>query len=119
MAFESRHSGSQYMYVGVRDPATGKVRKLYLGRGERALAAAQAIAGRRNRRDAERRTVAEAQAAVRELDAQTAELDRAADMLTEVVLLLAGWHRPNYGPWRRRRHGHGGHGDGLADGRDG
>ena len=33
------------------------------------------------------------------------ELDRACTFLMEANLMAAGFHRHNYGPWRRRRHG--------------
>ena len=112
MAYEARKSGSRFYYASLRDAATGRVRKVYLGRGERAAEAAAAVAGRRERREAERRAVRDARAALRALDGLTAELDAAAALLMEAVLLAWGWHRPNYGPWRRRRHGHGS--DGAA-----
>lgn len=111
MAFERRgKSGGTYFYLTVRDPATGTVRKTYLGRGGRARAAADAIARRRDQRETDKRAVRVAQDASRAADDLTAELDAAASLLMEAVLLAAGFHRPNYGPWRRRRHDHGGHG---------
>lgn len=110
MAFERRgKSGGTYFYLTVRDAATGNVRKTYLGRGGRATAAADAIARRRDRREADRRAVRVARDASRAAGELTAELDAAATVLMEAALLAAGFQRPNYGPWRRRRHDHGGH----------
>jgi hypothetical protein len=119
MAFESRGSAGNYFYLGVRDRGTGKVRKLYLGTGDAARSVAASIADRKSRQAADRRAVQEAQEALRSADALTAELDGAATLLMEAVLLAGGWHRPNYGPWRRKRDGHGGHGAGPAAGRAG
>ena len=110
MAFERRgKSGGTYFYLSVRT-ATGTVRKTYLGRGGQARAAADAIARRRDQRKADRQAVRVARDASRAADDLTAELDAAATLLTEAVLLTAGFHRSNFGPWRRRRHDHGGHG---------
>lgn len=111
MAFERRgKSGGTYFYLTVRDAATGTVRKTYLGRGGRATAAAAAITRRRSQREADQRAVRVARDACRAADELTAGLDAAATLLMEAALLAAGFHRTNYGPWRRRRHDHGGHG---------
>lgn len=113
--FERRgKSRGTYFYLTVRDHSTGKVRKTYLGRGKRATTAAEAIARRRDQREADRRAVRVARDASRAADEMTAELDAAATVLMEAALLAAGFHRTNYGPWRRRRHDHGGHGDDAA-----
>ena len=119
MAFETRKAGGRYFYLGVRDRVTGKVRKLYLGTGDAARSVAASIADRKRRQAADRRAVREAQDAHRAADALTAELDGAATVLMEVVLLAEGFHRQNYGPWRRKRDDHGGHGAGPAAGRAG
>lgn len=119
MAFESRGSAGRYFYLGVRDPDTRKVRKLYLGRGDAARAVAASIAERKARQEAGGRAVREARATLKAVDALTAELDGAATLLMEAVLLAGGWHRPNYGVWRKRRHGHGRHGPGPTAGRVG
>jgi hypothetical protein len=109
MAFERRgKSGGTYFYLTVRDAATGEVKKQYLGRGGRARDTADAIARRRDQREADRRAVQTERAATRAADDLMAELDAAATVVMEAVLLAAGFHQPNYGPWRRRRHDHGG-----------
>ena len=119
MAFETRKTAGPYFYLGVRDPDTRKVRKVYLGNGDAARAVAASIADRKARLQADRRAVQEARDVLRAVDALTAELDGAATLLMEAVLLVGGWHRPNYGPWRKRRHGHGRHEHGPAVGRVG
>lgn len=119
MAFEKRGANGPYLYVGIRDPETRTVRKLYIGRGHAAQTVAAAIAERKSRLEAGRRAVREARDALTTVDALAAELDAAATLLMEAMLLAGGWHRPNYGPWRRRRHGHGGRLTGPAAGRVG
>lgn len=119
MAYETRKAAGPYLYVGYRDPDTRRVRKLYLGRGAAARAVAASIAEQKGRQEADRRAVLEAQDALRTVDALTAQLGAAATLLMEAVLLAGGWHRPNYGPWRKRRHGHGRHAAGPAAGRVG
>jgi hypothetical protein len=119
MAFETRKSAGPFFYLSYRDRATGKVKKLYVGKGDLAKDAAKALAGRKKRREDDRRAVREARDRLRGPDALTAELDGAATVLMEAVLLAGGWHRPNYGPWRRKQNGHGGHGADPAAGRAG
>ena len=106
MGFETRKSGRSYMYLGVRDPVTQKVRKLYLGNGAQAQAAAVAISERRDRRDAESKAVRTAKAATLLTDGMTQQLNEVVMTLMEAVLTIEGWHRPNYGPWRRKNHAH-------------
>jgi hypothetical protein len=102
MAFERRgKSGGTFFYLSVRT-AMG-VKKTYLGRGVQAQRAADAVAHRRGRREAERRAIQAERDLLRTADELTAELDAAATLLTEAVLLAAGFHRTNFGPWRRRR----------------
>ncbi len=109
MAFEKRNNSGVYLYLSRRDPATGQVQKVYLGRGPRAEAAAQALATRRKQRAADRLAVENAESKLRAVDELMGELDEAATLLLEAVLIAEGFHRENYGPWRKRRneHGHG------------
>lgn len=116
MAFEKRRSAGSYFYLSVRDPATGKVKKQYLGRGREATDAARALARRKRLREADLRAVRADQDSLRGIDRLTAELDAAAVLMMEAVLLAGGWHRENYGAWRRRRHDHGRHGPAPAGG---
>jgi hypothetical protein len=112
MAFEVRTpGGTKYLYLSRRDPATGRVRKLYLGHGPKAEAAARDLAQHRERREAERRAAEQRRAELRPVEQSMAALDEGARLLMEALLLAAGFHRPNYGPWRKRRRcdGHGGY----------
>ena len=117
MAFEARRpGGSRYMYVSRRDPLTGKVKKVYLGRGRRADAAAAELELRRQQRLAERDANRRAEADLRGVDGMIAELNAAVVILLEAELLAAGFHRANYSRWRKRRNGdgHGGHAGATA-----
>ena len=87
MAFERRgKSGGTYFYLTVRDAATGTAKKSYLGRGVRARAAADAIARRRDQREADRRAVQTEREAFRVADELTAELDAAATVLMGLAI---------------------------------
>lgn len=109
MAMERRKSAGPYMYLSRRNPTTGRVQKVYLGRGAKADVAAASLAERRERRDADCRAVEEARSELAAADDLMGTLDTAATVLLEAALLAAGFHRTNYGPWRKRRsdHGHG------------
>lgn len=112
MAFETRKAGGNtYVYHSRRDPATGKVRKVYLGRGPRADAAAAELEARRKQGAAARLAVERAGVELHPVGVLMAALDEGAVLLMEAALLAANWHRHNYGPWRRRRTGddHGRH----------
>lgn len=104
MAFEVRKTGGNaYFYLSRRAPATGKVKKVYVGRGPKADAAATALDARRQQRIDERLAIERLEAGLRAVDALMAELDEAATTLLEATLLAAGYGRRNYGPWRKRR----------------
>lgn len=104
MAFETRSTrGKTYLYLSRRNRATGKVEKLYVGRGPDAEGAAAVLEERRQRRVAERQSVARLGAELRPADALTAELDGAVATLFEAAMLAAGYHRANYSRWRKRR----------------
>jgi hypothetical protein len=100
MAWERRGS-RHYFYTAVR--RGDRVVKRYLGAG----AAAEATAWLRDRARRDRAAAAEAlraeDARLAELDRRGRDLDRLCARLVEAHLLLAGFHRPNYGSWRRRR----------------
>jgi hypothetical protein len=101
MSWERRGTRSYY-YTTVRD-ACGKVVKTYLGRGERAEAAAEEVARRRAREAQERAAVHGLKRLLRGDDQLGERLDLAAEAMAIVALTSNGFHRPNYGPWRRRR----------------
>jgi hypothetical protein len=103
MAWETRGTErKQFFYLSVRNDSGG-VKKKFFGRGDQAQRAAEAVADRRNRREADRQAVFDAQAACSTADKLLAELDEAATALMEALLIVAGFHRHNYGPWRRKR----------------
>lgn len=103
MALERRKTSGTYMYLSRRDPATGRVRKIYLGRGPEADAAAEALATRRKQREAERRALETCRSELEAVDDFMSELDAATTVLFEAALSIAGFHRVNHGPWRKRR----------------
>jgi hypothetical protein len=100
MAWERRGS-RRFYYTAVR--RDGRVAKRCLGAGAVAeLTAALHAQARRDRAAAAAALRAEAKR-LAELDRRGRDLDRLCARLVEAHLLLAGFHRPNYGPWRRRR----------------
>lgn len=103
MAFESRKESGVYMYLSRRDSSTGRVKKVYLGRGPKADAAAMELAARRRQREADRQALEAARAELKAVDTLMHELNEAATVLLEATLSAAGFHRVNYGPWRKRR----------------
>ena len=118
MALETRKvGGNAYLYLSRRDAKTGRVRKVYVGRGPKADAAAAALEARRKGRADERLAVERAVAELRAVDAMMAGVNEAVTLVMEAALLAAGFHRPNYGVWRKRRNrdGHGGHRGAIPD----
>jgi hypothetical protein len=107
MALERRKTSGAYMYLSRRDPATGRVRKVYLGRGPEADAAAEALATRRKQREADRRALEACRSELEAVDGLMSELVASATVLREAALLIEGYQRVNYGPWRKRRTGAG------------
>ena len=100
MAWETR-SGSRYYYRS-KKTADGRVTKEYLGRGPRAQRVAQTAAEARRRAEEEREALAGEKARLAEGDGVTDEVFDAVQLLTEAVLLSHGYHRRNYGPWRKK-----------------
>lgn len=106
MAYELRGASGRYLYWSYRDPVSGRVKKKYLGRGVEAQKFAHARSRDRHRREADRLAVEKVRDDLRALDDLTAARDAAVNLLLEATLFAAGYHRPNYGPWRRCRHEH-------------
>ncbi len=103
MAWEIRSpSGPKYFYLSRRGPG-GRVVKTYFGKGSGAQSAADLVAWARARRDAPRQELASARARLEAVDGAMAALEGDAGVLFEALLLSEGYHRPNYGPWRKRR----------------
>jgi hypothetical protein len=82
----------------------GRVGREYFGAGAEARLAAALDEQRRAERQARRRALT----ADRECWHTAAEPSKAlaagTDLLLQAALLAAGYHRPNYGRWRRWRH---------------
>jgi hypothetical protein len=100
MAWETRR-GRKYYYRSRR--VGGRVVKQYFGRGPVAELAAAMDADQRARRAAEAEVARCEQARLEPVQAATSQLDDVCDLLVNAMLISAGYHRPNYGPWRRRR----------------
>jgi hypothetical protein len=83
--------------------ANGRVCRQYLGAGAEARLAAALDEQRRAERQARRRALTADREHWRTAAAPSKALAAGADLLLEAVLLAEGYHRPNYGKWRRRR----------------
>jgi hypothetical protein len=101
MAWE-RRGESLFFYQSRRTP-DGKVIKEFVGRGDRAASAAAAVENATARRQADAQAIQEEQARLAGPDAVTEELVAVADLLMEATLLATGFHRWNYGRWRKKR----------------
>jgi len=103
MGWERRAgSGGRYYYRITRTP-DGKVLKEYCGHGEQANATAAAVARSQAQHQADRQAVQEELARLAGPDMLIAELVGVAGLLMEAILLSSGFHRRNFGPWRKRR----------------
>jgi hypothetical protein len=101
MAWYSR-GGRRYYYRSVTRP-DGRSTKVYCGGGVRGEAAAAEDARLRARREEGRRAAARLEADLAGDDALAAAFDAGVDLLAAAALLADGFHRANYGPWKRRR----------------
>ena len=101
MAWERRERGTKYYTRSRR--VGGRVVREYVGCGPVAQLAADLDAAARVRRKAHAEVVREACAKDRALTETMAALDRVCELAIEATLLAAGYHRPNYLRWRRRR----------------
>jgi hypothetical protein len=79
--------------------------KEYLGRGDRAVAAADEDAARRAVRAARRQAEQERRRLDLALGERLVGIGTEANALVEAALLAAGYHRPQRKPWRKRRSG--------------
>ena len=94
MPWESGPRGRPY-YTRTRRE-NGRVIREYIGVGQEGQQAAEEDEARRRQVEADR----DAARALAE-DVQT--LSEFAELLAQAALLAAGYHRPNRGPWRKRR----------------
>ena len=101
MAWEKRRNGVRYYYRAFR--SGGRVVKEYMGRGARAVAAAEEDVARRVERAARRQAEQERRKLDLALGAQVAAVGAEAKALMETALLAAGYHRPHRNPWRKCR----------------
>jgi hypothetical protein len=109
MGWERRGNTGTAYYYRSRRAADGRVVKEYVGRGERAIKAAEEVACRESERESDRQAVQDLSARLASLDRLTEELDRAVRLLLEAYLLASGYHRGrNYDSWRKKR-GQGNH----------
>ena len=81
----------------------GRVRKEYLGNGDRARQAAREDAEARESKQAELAAIAAATTRSASTLALTNDLVELSTRLMEATLIATGYRRHNHGPWRERR----------------
>jgi hypothetical protein len=81
----------------------GRTETRYFGRGPAGLLAEQIDEQARERREAQAAAIRSEAARLAPSAAANRALDDACDLTIRATLLAAGFHRPNYSPWRRRR----------------
>lgn len=81
----------------------GNLRREYLGRTASAIVAAAADKHRRAQQAAERAAFRRARAALEPLLADCSQVFTEGQALIRQALEAAGYHRPNFGPWRKQR----------------
>jgi hypothetical protein len=104
MSWDAKGPHGVYFYVSVREG--DRVRKIYAGKGERALELARQIEARRQEQRAGREARAREQAQVAGAEQALRELRDAVSLLVQAVLVGEGLHQRR-GQWRRRRHASG------------
>jgi hypothetical protein len=102
MGWEKRgKKGRKYYYRYLQSPNGERVRH-YLGRGEVAHKAAKADAEIRAKRLAERQAIEHEISKTSVACRLANECEQLSRCLFEATLLSLGFHRHNYGPWRKR-----------------
>ena len=101
MAWETRGGHGRYYTRSVR--RDGAVEREYVGTGRAAEAVAAVDRERRAAQAAQREATRAALQRLAEADALVDALCAAAETAARAHLLLAGYHRHDRGPWRRRR----------------
>jgi hypothetical protein len=101
VSWESRGGRGRY-YTRSRW-VNGRIVREYVGGGQRGEQAAAEDARRRAERRAEVDRVRDYRARHRSADGFLDALAADVDLLVEAVLIGAGFHRRNRGPWRKRR----------------
>lgn len=100
MSWEKRRNG-WYYYRAFRE--NGRVVKRYVGGGTAGEAAAEQDAARRAERAAERQEEQRHRQADLALSQHVLSVAGESAALLEAALLVAGLHRPQRKPWRKRR----------------
>ena len=100
MAWE-RRGNRRYYYRSIRRGR--RVVKQYFGRGPLAEQAAREDAERRAARERERQAMLAEMRGMQEVARLTDQVETDARLLLDATMLASGLHRPNYGPWRRKR----------------
>lgn len=99
MTLEYRN-GRPFYYRNKRQ--NGKVVRHYVGSGQMALLAAEQDAHRRQQQRARRSAEEEQRMAYIEARAPLLDIAAQVETLIRAMLIDAGYHRQNRGPWRRR-----------------
>ena len=98
MGWEKRGK-ARFYYRGVR--VAGRVKKVYCGGGALGRVAAELDAHRRDERQARLAALAAERVRLKGVQAMSRQFDKACGLLSEAVLLVNGFHRPNRVAWRR------------------
>ena len=93
-------SRSRFFYLSVR--VGGRVKKVYVGKGPKARAAAQILKERKEAWMAARIARQRIMEQTIEADRLLGDFIREVNVLTAATMLVAGWHN-HKGQWRRRR----------------
>jgi hypothetical protein len=101
MSWEQRNGCGPYYTHSHRE--NGRIVRDYYGNGEVAQLAADVDALAVLARLAEREDRADERARIAAIEDPLDEFDRAVDLAVSGELLVAGYHRHDRGPWRRRR----------------
>jgi len=99
MGWEHRPGGT-YFYKAVR--IDGLPRKLYIGKGDAAVAQARQHAARQQHRQAERESFLADRARLALAETALDELWSLVNLLARATLLTWGYHQHHGGEWRRR-----------------
>jgi hypothetical protein len=101
MSWEQRNGRGLYYTHSRRE--NGRMVRDYYGKGELAQITADLDAIGRQARLLERDARAEERAWIAAVEDPLVEFGRAVDLAVSSELLVAGYHRHDRGPWRRRR----------------
>jgi hypothetical protein len=104
MGLETRNGRGSYYTRSYRD--CGTVRREYHGSGALADLLASLVEDERNERALEAEAWCEEKSSALEREAPLIRLDEAIDDLLAATLTAAGYHRHNYGKWRKKRGTH-------------